>query len=85
MGRTGDGARRPGAAPSARPRRGDAPPFTNERGPVAHGVWNVAVTVLADVITTVQVLVGPGVQPVKLLRLEPEAGVAVSVTVVPAG
>jgi hypothetical protein len=59
--------------------------LTNELRDPAHGVWNVAVTVLADVITTVHVLFAPGVQPAKLLRLEPAAGVAVSVTVVPAG
>ena len=45
--------------------------------------WNVAVTVFADDIVTVQVLPFVLVQPVQLFSMAPAAGDAVSVTVLP--
>jgi len=46
-------------------------------------VVNVAVIVLFDVIETVQVVPDVDVHPVQLVKVEPDAGVAVRVAVVP--
>jgi hypothetical protein len=45
--------------------------------------WNVAVTVRARVIDTVQLAPDTEEQPIQLLKIESVPGVAVSVTVVP--